>query len=136
MNPDEARAFVADNHRAVMATRRRDGGLQLSPVVVTLGEQGRVVVSSRETAMKVRNVRRDPRTSLCVLSDAFFGPWIRIDGQAEVLSLPEAMEPLVAYYRSVQGEHPDWDEYRAAMRSERRVLIRVGIEQAGPDVSG
>lgn len=136
MNPDEARAFVTDNHRAVMATRRRDGGLQLSPVVVTLGEQGRVVVSSRETAMKVRNVRRDPRTSLCVLSDAFFGPWIRIDGQAEVLSLPEAMEPLVAYYRSVQGEHPDWDEYRAAMRSERRVLIRVGIEQAGPDVSG
>lgn len=132
MDPDQVRAFVAANRRAVMATRRRSGGIQMSPVVVGLDDDGRAVVSTREGSAKAANIRRDPRTSLCVLSDGFFGPWVRIDGEADVLPLPEAMEPLVAYYRSIRGEHPDWDEYRAAMRSERRVLLRITIQDAGP----
>ena len=86
--------------------------------------------------MKTKNLRRDPRAALCVMNDGFYGPWVSVDGRAAVVSLPEAMEGLVEYYRRVAGEHSDWDEYRAAMEQERRVLIRIRIERAGPDVSG
>ena len=86
--------------------------------------------------MKTHNVRRDPRVSLCVLSEGFFGEWIQVDGRAEVIPLPEAMDGLVDVYRKVAGEHPDWDDFRAAMVRERRVLLRIEIERAGPDRSG
>jgi PPOX class probable F420-dependent enzyme len=136
MNVEEARAFVRENHHAVLSTRRADGRPQLSPVAVALDDAGRVVISTRETAVKVTNLRRDPNVSLCVLADGFYGPWVQIDGQADVLSLPDALEPLVDYYRSVSGEHPDWDEYRAAMQQERRLVVRITIERAGPNRSG
>lgn len=136
MQPDEARQFITSNHRAVLATQRRDGRPQLSPVTCGVDTAGRVVISTRETAIKTKNLRRDPRASLCVFSDGFFGRWVQVEGRAEVVALPEAMEPLVEYYRLVSGEHPDWDDYRAAMIRERRVLVRVTIERAGPDVSG
>ena len=136
MQLDQARAFIREHHHAVMATRRRDGSPQLSPIACNVDADGRVVVSSRETALKVGNVRRDPRVSLCVLSDGFFGEWIQVDGTATVVSLPEAMEPLVEYYRTTAGEHPDWDEYRAAMQTERRVIVRIALERAGPDRAG
>jgi PPOX class probable F420-dependent enzyme len=86
--------------------------------------------------VKTRNIRRDPRVSLCVLNEGFYGEWVVLDGAAEVVSLPEAMEPLVDYYRRLSGEHPDWDDYRAAMVREQRVILKVTIERAGPDVSG
>jgi PPOX class probable F420-dependent enzyme len=127
--------FVRENHHAVLATRRRDGTPQLSPVAVGVDDEG-VVISSRETAMKVKNLQRNPHAALCVFSDGFFGNWVQLDGRATILSLPEAMEPLVEYYRSLSGEHPDWEEYRAAMRRDQRVLIRVTVERAGPEVSG
>lgn len=136
MDLDLARSFIREHHHAVMATRRRDGSPQLSPVACNVDAAGFVVVSSRETALKVANVRRDPRVSLCVLSDGFFGEWIQVDGTATVVSLPEAMEPLVDYYRSTAGEHPDWDDYRAAMVRDRRVLVRMEITRAGPDRHG
>ena len=132
MRPEEARAFVASNHRAVLVTRRRGGGLQTSPVLVGVDDDGKVVISTREGADKTRNLRRDPTAVLCVLSDDFFGRWIRIDGRAQIVSLPEAMEALVDYYRRISGEHPDWADYRRAMRRERRVLVRVSIDAAGP----
>jgi PPOX class probable F420-dependent enzyme len=133
---EAARRFVAENHHAVLATRRRDGAAQLSPVLVALDAEGRVVVSSRETAIKTKNLRRDPRASVCVVDDAFYGPWVQVDGTAEIVPLPDALDGLVAYYRQISGEHPDWDEYRAAMQRERRVLIRITPERAGPNVSG
>lgn len=136
MDPADALAFVAANHRAVLCTRRADGSPQLSPVLAGVDAEGRVVVSSRETAYKVRNLRRDPRASLCAFTDGFFGSWVQVDGTAEVVSLPDAMEGLVDYYRRVAGEHPDWDDYRAAMVRERRVLVRIAVERAGPDRSG
>jgi PPOX class probable F420-dependent enzyme len=136
MDVDRARAFIRENHRAVMATRRADGDPQLSPIMCAVDADGRVTISTREAAMKVKNLRRDPRVSLCVLNDGFFGDWVQVDGTAEVVSLPEAMELLVDYYRLVGGEHPDWDEYRAAMESDRRVLVRIDIDRAGPDRSG
>jgi PPOX class probable F420-dependent enzyme len=132
MRPDEARGFVAGNHRAVLITRRPGGGLQTSPVLVGVDDEGKVVISTREGASKTRNLRRAPRAVLCVLSDDFFGPWIRIEGTAEIVSLPEAMEGLVDYYRGISGEHPDWDDYRQAMQRDRRVLVRVSIDAVGP----
>ena len=136
MSPEDAREFLTEHHRAVMHTYRQDGSPQLSPVSVTVNADGRAVVSTRETAVKVANLANDPRTSLCVLTAAFSGPWLRLDGRAEVLHLPEAMEPLIDYYRRISGEHPDWDDYRAAMEDERRVLVRIDIESVGPDLAG
>ncbi len=129
-------AFVTDRHLATLSTVRRDGTPQLSPVSVALDGAGRVVISSRETAYKVRNLRRDPRAFLCVFPDAFYGDWVQVDGDVEVLSLPDAMEPLVDYYRSIAGEHPDWDDYRAAMERERRVLVRLTPTRVGPARAG
>lgn len=136
MDLDAARAIIRAQHHAVLATMRRDGTPQLSPVAATVDDDGRVVVSSRETAIKTKNVRRDPRAWLCVFPDGFFGRWVQVEGTVDVLSLPEAMDGLIAYYRSVAGEHDDWDDYRAAMEREQRVLIRLALTRAGPDVSG
>ncbi len=136
MELDQAREFVRDHHRAVMATRRGDGSPQLSPVACGVDDEGLVVVSTRETAMKTKNLRRDPAVSLCVISDGFYGQWVQVDGRATIVSLPEAMDGLVRYYRSISGEHPDWDDYRGAMERERRVLVRIALARAGPDRSG
>lgn len=136
LTPHDAREFVANNHRAVMITRRSGGGLQASPVAVGVSGEGELVISSRETAFKVRNLRRDPSVTLCAVNDRWFGEWMQIDGTAEVISLPDAMEHLVDYYRRISGEHPDWDEYRRAMEQEQRVLVRISIDAVGPTRSG
>lgn len=136
MDLDEARAVIAAQHRAVLSTVRQDGTPQLSPVLVGLDGDGHLVISSRQPAFKVRNIRRDPQVSLCVLPDGFFGRWIQVDGTAEVLGLPHAMEPLVEYYRSVSGEHPDWAQYRSQMTTDQRVLLRITPTRAGPDRAG
>jgi PPOX class probable F420-dependent enzyme len=131
-----AREFLRAHHRAILATSRADGRPQLSPVTVTVDDEGRVLISTRETAVKTKNLARDPRASLCVMNDGFFGEWVQVEGDAEIVPLPDAMDLLVAYYRSVAGEHPDWDEYRAAMVRDRRVIVRITITRAGPSVSG
>jgi len=136
MDVDKARRFLESHHRCVLSTRRRSGDPQLSVVAAGVDEEGRAIVSSRETAIKTKNLRRDPRASLLVMSDQFYGEWVQLDGTVEVVSLPDAMELLIDYYRRVAGEHDDWDDYRAAMEKERRVLLRMSIERAGPDVSG
>jgi PPOX class probable F420-dependent enzyme len=136
MHLDAAREHVRRHSHAVLATVRRDGTPQMSPVAAAVDAAGLVVVSSRETAFKVKNLRRDPRAWLCVFPDAFYGDWVQVEGAATVLSLPDAMEPLVDYYRSVAGEHPDWDDYRAAMAAEQRCLIQVDLTRAGPDRAG
>jgi len=135
MDRTEALEFIRHNHRGVLATTRADGEPQLSPVAAAVDDDA-VVVSIRETAVKTRNLRRRPRASLVVLSDGFFGAWVQVEGPVEIVSLPEAMDGLVAYYRSISGEHPDWDDYRAAMERERRVLLRLTVARAGPTVSG
>jgi PPOX class probable F420-dependent enzyme len=136
MDLDEARQYLRENSRAILATLRPDGTPQMSPVNATLDDAGHAVVSSRETAFKVRNLRRTGRGWLCVFPDRFYGPWIQVEGDVTIVSLPDAMEPLVDYYRRVSGEHPDWDDYRAAMQREQRCLIRFALTRAGPDKSG
>ncbi len=135
MDLDEARAFLVEHHRAILATARADGRPQMSPISVALDSEGRPSISTRETAYKVRNIRKNPAVSLCVTSDDFWR-WIQVDGTAEVVSLPEAMDLLVEQYRTVAGEHPDWDDYRRAMQEQRRVIVRIDIERAGPDRQG
>lgn len=132
MNEDEVREFLASNHRAILATYRRDQTVQMSPVTCGVDKEGLVVVSTRETAVKTANLRRDPRAALVGFTDRFFGPWAMLWGTVEIVSLPEAMPLLEDYYRLVAGEHPDWDEYRRAMVNERRVVLRIRIEESGP----
>ena len=136
MDVEAALRFVAENHRAVLATRRHDGAAQMSPVTAGVDDEGHIVISTRETAVKVRNARRDPHVSLCAMTDAFYGAWVQVDGTAAIVSLPAAMEGLVEYYRRISGEHPDWDDYRDAMQREKRVLLLITPERAGPNVSG
>jgi PPOX class probable F420-dependent enzyme len=136
MAHEAALEFLRQNKRVVLATYRRDGQAQLSPVLATVDAEGRVVISTREEAVKTLNVRRNPRAGVCVLTEHFFGGWHTLEGNVEVVSLPEAMEPLVDYYRRVSGEHPDWQEYRDAMISEHRVLLRITVDRSGPATQG
>ena len=135
MDIDEARAFIRQHHRGVLSTVRADGRPQMSAISVSVDDEGRPAISTREAAYKVRHVRADPRVSLFVVSDDFWN-WIQVDGTATVVPLPEAMEGLVSLYRSIAGEHPDWDEYRQAMQDQHRVILRIDIERAGPDRQG
>jgi PPOX class probable F420-dependent enzyme len=131
---DEALAFVASNHRAVIATRRgSDGAPQLTPVTVGVDDDGHVIVSSCERLQKVKNLRREPRAWLLVMNDGFFGEFVQIEGPVEIIDLPEAMELLVDYYRRISGEHPDWDDYRRAMERDQRVILRITPERVGPN---
>jgi PPOX class probable F420-dependent enzyme len=131
-----ATSFLSNNPRAVLATTRVDGRPQMSPIVAAVDDVGRVLISTRETAIKTKNLARDPRASLCVLNDRFFGEWVQLEGTAELIHLPEAMPLLEEYYRRISGEHPDWADYRAAMERDRRLIVRITVERAGPDVSG
>jgi PPOX class probable F420-dependent enzyme len=131
-----ATSFLSSHPRAILATTRSDGRPQLSPVVVAVDDDGRLLISTRETAIKAKNLARDPRATLCGISDAFFGEWVQAEGAAELIHLPDALPILVDYYRRVSGEHPDWAEYRAAMAHDQRLIIRITIDRAGPDVSG
>jgi PPOX class probable F420-dependent enzyme len=125
MEISEALAFVRAHHHAVLATTKRDGTPQLSPVTAGVDAEGRIVISTREPLAKTKNLRRDPRASLCVFTDRFYGPWVTVTGEAEIVSLPEALPLLESYYRDISGEHPDWDDYRAAMVRDERVLVRI-----------
>lgn len=128
--------FIRPRHHLVMTTFRRDGSLQSSPVTGGVDEHGRIVVSSYPQRAKSVNLRRDPRASVTVLSDEFNGPYVQVDGDAEVIALPDAVEPLVDYYRAIAGEHPDWAEYRQAMRDQGKCLIRITPRAWGPVATG
>lgn len=129
-------AFITPRHKAILTTVRSDGRPQLSPVAMGVDEQGRIVVSTYPERAKTANARKDARASVCVLSDDWDGAWVQVDGQAQVLDMPEALEPLVSYYRAISGEHPDWDDYRQAMHRQDKSLIRVTIERWGPVATG
>lgn len=128
--------FVRPRHRLLLVTTRRDGRPQVSPVSGGVDDAGRIVVSTYPGRAKTRNAERDPRASVVVLSDEWDGPWVQVDGDAEVLHMPEAEDALVDYYRCIAGEHPDWDEYRAAMRIQGKSLIRVTPTRWGPIATG
>jgi PPOX class probable F420-dependent enzyme len=129
---DELLEFIRPRHRGILVTTRRDGRPQLSPVAMGVDGEGRVVVSSYPERAKTRNAKRRSEASVCVLSEEFDGDWVQLDGSLEVVDLPEALDGLVEYFRSISGEHPDWDDYRAAMQRQGKVLLRLTIERWGP----
>ena len=133
---DELEDFVRPRHHAVLLTTRSDGGAQLSPVTCGLDSEGRLVVSTYPDRAKAVNLRRRPSGSACVLSDDFGDAWVQVNGTAEVIDPPDSVEPLVEYYRCIAGEHPDWEEYRAAMRDQAKSLVRVTIETWGSIATG
>ena len=133
---EELLEFLRPRHHALLMTTRRDGRPQASPNTCGVDAEGRIVISTYPERAKALNIRRDPRVSVCVLSDDFGGPWVQVDGTAEVIDLPESVEPLVEYFRVISGEHSDWEEYRQAMRDQGKSLIRVTIERWGPIATG
>jgi PPOX class probable F420-dependent enzyme len=128
--------FLRTHHHAILMTTKSDGGPQLSPVTSGIDAEGRMVIATYPKRAKVVNLRREEKVSVCVLSDDFNGPWVQFHGRAEVLDLPESVEPLVEYFRSIAGEHSDWDEYREAMRKQGKSLIRITIDSWGPIATG
>ncbi|MEV4642193.1 PPOX class F420-dependent oxidoreductase [Actinoplanes sp. NPDC049548] len=133
---EELLEFLRPRHHAILMTTRADGRPQSSPNTCGVDAEGRIVISTYPERAKAKNIRRNPRVSVCVLSDEFGGAWVQVDGVAEVLDLPEALEPLVEYFRVISGEHPDWDEYRKAMQEQGKSLIRITIESWGPIATG
>ncbi len=133
---DDMLAFVRPRHQMVLVTTRRDGRPQVSPVSGGVDEQGRIVISTYPERAKTNNARRRSEVSVMVLSDDFGGAWLQVDGDCEVLDLPDSVEPLVDYFRAISGEHPDWDEYRQAMRDQGKSLLRVTPTRWGPIATG
>jgi PPOX class probable F420-dependent enzyme len=134
---DRATEFLKNHHCGVLATRRKNGNLQMSPVTCGLDGAGRAIISSRETAYKVGNLRRDPRAALCAFAPNFHGEgWVQINGSAEIISLPRALDTLVYLQRQAYGEHKSWPEFHERMAREKRVIISVTIESFGPTVRG
>jgi PPOX class probable F420-dependent enzyme len=136
VNRAELLEFLRSRHRGLLATTRSDGRPQLSPVTCGVDADGRIVVSTYPSRAKTANARRDPQVSIVVQSDDWSGEYVQVDGSAEVLDMPEALDGLVEYYRGIAGEHPDWDEYRAAMRLQGKSLLRITIERWGPIATG
>ncbi|KMM46599.1 pyridoxamine 5'-phosphate oxidase [Cellulomonas sp. A375-1] len=133
---DDLLDFVRPRHHLILVTTRADGSPQVSPVSGGVDDAGRIVISTYPGRAKTRNAERDPRVSVCVLSDDWNGPWVQVDGTAQVLHMPEAEDALVDYYRCIAGEHPDWDEYRAAMRLQGKSLLRITPVRWGPLATG
>jgi len=133
---EELLEFLRPRHRAILMTTRKDGRPQSSPNTCGVDTEGRIVISTYPERAKTTNVRRNPQVSVCVLSDEWSGPWVQVDGTAEVIDLPDSVEPLVEYFRVISGEHPNWDEYRQAMRDQGKSLIRITIDGWGPIATG
>ncbi|HWC83344.1 MAG TPA: PPOX class F420-dependent oxidoreductase [Pseudonocardiaceae bacterium] len=128
--------FLRPRHHGLLATTRSDGRPQLSPVSCGVDTEGRIVIATYPERAKSNNARRDNRAAVCVLSAEWNGPYVQVDGDAEVLDMPDALEGLVEYYRCIAGEHPDWDEYREAMRKQDKSLIRITPTRWGPIATG
>ena len=128
--------FLRPRHRMLLVTQRRDGSPQLSPVTGGVDDEGRIVIATYPGRAKTSNAKRHPDVSVCVVSDEWNGPWVQVNGTAEVFDMPEAENVLVDYFRSISGEHPDWEEYRAAMRVQKKSLIRITPTSWGPVATG
>jgi PPOX class probable F420-dependent enzyme len=129
----EAQEFLKHNHHGVLVARKRDGSLQMTLVSPVIGTEGKVIITARDTTYKVKNIKRNPQVSLLVYGEKFNGSnYIQIDGKAEVIPHPQAMDIVLDWHRQIRGEPANWDDIRKKTLAERRIAIRVAIEKVGP----
>ena len=129
----DAQKFIKDNHRACIAVRQKDGWPQMTLVTPGIDAEGRVILTSRGTTYKVKHIRREPKVSMLIFGEQFSGSkFVQIHGTAEVVDLPQAMDGLIDWYKTVRGEHKNWQDYKQQVADEKRVLIRINIEKVGP----
>ena len=129
----DAQKFIKDNHRACIAVRQKDGWPQMTLVTPGIDAAGRVILTSRGTTYKVKHLRRDPKVSMLIFGEQFSGSkFVQIHGSAEIVDLPQAMDGLIDWYKTVRGEHKNWEDYKKQVTDEKRVLIRINIEKVGP----
>lgn len=133
---EELLDFVRPRHQMILLTQRADGSPQASPVTGGLDDSGRIVIATYPDRAKTRNVRARPTASVLVLSPEWNDAWVQVDGDAEVLDVPEALDAFVEYFRNISGEHSDWDEYRQAMLDQGKSLIRITPTRWGPIATG
>jgi PPOX class probable F420-dependent enzyme len=133
MQVSEAHEFIKHNHHGVLVARKKDGSLQMTLVTPTLAADGHVIVTARDTTYKVRNIRRNPQVSLLVFGDQFHGSnYVQIDGIAEIVDHPAAMDIVLDWHRQVRGEAKNWDEVRQKTLAEGRIAIKISVEKCGP----
>ena len=133
MDIADAQEFLRHNHHGVLVARKRDGSLQMTLVSPVIGGDGRVTITARESTYKVKNIRRNPQVSLLVFGEKFNGSnYIQIDGKAEVIAQPQAMDIVLDWHRQIRGEPANWDEIRKKTLAEGRIAIRLTIEKVGP----
>jgi PPOX class probable F420-dependent enzyme len=133
MEISDAQTFLRDNHHGVLVARKKDGSLQMTLVSPVIDADGKVIITARDSTYKVKNIKRDPRISLLVYGDKFNGSnYIQIDGKAEVIEHPGAMDIVLDWHRQIRGLPDNWADIRKKTLSEGRIAIRVTIERAGP----
>ncbi len=133
----DAQKFLRDNHHGVLVTRKKDSSLQMTLVSPVIDDEGKVIITSRESTYKVKNIKRNPQISLLVYGDQFNGSnYIQIDGRAEIIPLPQAMDIVLDWHRQIRGVPANWDEIREKTKTERRIAMRVTIERVGPQNKG
>ena len=129
----EAQEFLKHNHHGVLVARKKDGSLQMTLVSPVIGIDGKVIITARDTTYKVKNIKRNPQISLLVYGEKFNGSnYIQIDGKAEVIPHPQAMDIVLDWHRQIRGEPKSWEEIRQKTLAEGRLAIRVTIEKVGP----
>ncbi len=133
MEISEAREFLKNHHRGCLVTRKKNGSLQMTLVSPGLDVGGGAIITARDRTYKIKNIKRNPQISLLVFGDEFHGSnYIQIDGKAEIVPHPEAMDIVLNWYRQIHGEPKSWQEVREKILAEGRVAIRVTIEKVGP----
>ena len=128
--------FAAGKNRWVLSTIRSDGRPQMSLVTGTMTSSGELLISSYPSRAKVHNAKRNPLVSVAIMGDEFNDAWVQIDGEATVDDMPAAADGLVEYFRSIRGEHDDWDEYRQAMADQGKSVIRITPTRWSPISTG
>lgn len=129
----DAQEFLKQNHRGVLVARKKDGSLQMALVSPTIDADGKVIITSRDSTYKVKNIRRNPQISLLVFGEQFNGSkYIQIEGKAEIIEHPRAMDIVLDWHRQIRGEPADWEEVRKKTLAEGRIAMRVTIEKVGP----
>ena len=137
MDISEAKGFLKGKEHGVLVARKKDGSLQMTLVSPVIGANGDLIITSRETTYKVKNIKRNPQISLLVFGEKFNGSnYIQVDGKAEIIPQPQAMDIILDWHRQIRGEPENWDDIKKKTIAERRIAMRINIDKVGPQRRG